>query len=92
MTLYTRFPIDIIKDVKLYLEYIAENHHVFQNQTLPGALREYCHTEGDEQQDLHNKIADAIRSLQKVVCADSDLADMCSRSAESIVRHHFLIE
>ncbi|GBN06600.1 hypothetical protein AVEN_226362-1 [Araneus ventricosus] len=37
------------KVLELYLEHLQENYHKFRNHTVPGALSEYCDTDGDEQ-------------------------------------------
>ncbi|GBN54398.1 hypothetical protein AVEN_199753-1, partial [Araneus ventricosus] len=52
-------------DLELYLEYFEENYHKFRNHTVPGALIEYCNTDAGEQQDLFEKIMDALQSLEK---------------------------
>ncbi|GBN54838.1 hypothetical protein AVEN_131239-1, partial [Araneus ventricosus] len=76
-------------DLEIYLEYFEENYHKFRNHTIPGALIEYCNTDAGEQQDLFEKIMDALQSLEKVVCADPDLASMCARGRQLFVRYHF---
>ncbi|GBM42317.1 hypothetical protein AVEN_235024-1 [Araneus ventricosus] len=71
-------------DLQLYVNYIDENYYKFQNRTEPAALSEYCNKDGDEQLDLYDKIIDAYKSLEKLVCAQPDQAALCSRGGDCI--------
>ncbi|GBN26673.1 hypothetical protein AVEN_188329-1, partial [Araneus ventricosus] len=50
-------------DLDLYFEHVEENYHIFRNHTVSGALSEYCNTDGDEQQDLFDKMMQSLQSL-----------------------------